>query len=297
MAMKDSTMVLLIMGAVLLGAIWFMTQQTTTAVTPTTSTEPITCSSETAPVVTFRTYDKYDPATSNDGYFMVRKVGEQTWTTVASGGSESFAPGDKLEVLADFNLSAGYAKYTPSYEVPCKAAATFEVGTADFYTSSLAATFWNSQGTAGTAQPLAAGDIKNVKFQFTGTYKEEYGNSEIGYDILNCQANSTQIKDMTIAGLETTAKPSVITTATGMDDYTYKFPVLESNGDTSIYTVTVEADATTDPTSDITCTLYDTNYYIDTVTNIVGNGVQDNDKANLGVDEDSVAATVTIDLS
>lgn len=296
MAMKDSTMVLLVMGAILVGVVWFLTQQPGAPVVQPGVT-PTTCSSETAPEVTFRTYDKYDPAASNDGNFSVRKVGEQTWTTVASGSSLTFAPGDKIEVLADKDFSTGYAKYTPSWEVPCKAAATFEVATADKYTSGLAATFWNSQGTAGTAQPIAAGDTKNVKFQFTGTYKKEYGNSEIGYNIMNCQANSTQIKKLTITGLETAAKPSIISTVSGMDDYTYKFPVLASNTDTNIYTVTVEASATVDPTSDIVCTLYDTNYYIDSLTNIVGKDVQDNDKVNLGVDEGSVAATATILLS
>ena len=269
-----------------------------TDVTPSDGVSDIVCESSTSPTVTFNMVDKYQNAVTQSGTtFKYRKIGESAWNSVNVGSTVDFAPYDKIEVLADPDFTVGYGSYIASWEVPCKESVSFEATTADKYTSSITGTFWNSQGTAATAQALAAGDVKNVKFQFTGTYRADYGNADIGYNILNCKANSTEIDDLVIVGLEETSKPSLITSTSGFDDYTYKFPIIASNEDTDVYTVSVDADDTVNPTADIVCTLYDTNFDIDADTGAIIKGIQDEDKNNLGLDETSVAAIVTLDFS
>lgn len=292
--MKDSTMTLLVFAAIVIGIVWFLRPSETP--TPGVSPEGIVCQSSTSPVVTFSMVDKYSPASAQSGWIKVRKVGTTSWTTVANGATYSAAPGDELEYLADYNFTSGYAVYG-TYTVPCAETALVEIQTADKYTSGITGTFWNSDGQAGTAQAISAGDVKNVEFRFIGTYKKDYGSSDIGYNIFNCKVNSTEIDDFAVPGLEGAAKPSMIATTTGFDDYTYKFPVIESNIKDYKYTASIDADDLVDPANDIVCKLYDTNYDIDADTSAIIQGVQDEDKNNLGLNESAVVAVVTLDLS
>lgn len=267
--------------------------------TPVTE-EGTVCQSDTTVTVTLSAVDKYTKGSANAEWFKYRKVGTSAWTSVISGGTFSATPYSEYEILAG-NFTVGYGVHIPSYVAPCKTADTLEVETADFNTANITGTFFNDAGTASTAQAVGAGDIKNVEFTMTGNWKKDYGNADLGYNVISCKANSTEIDDLEIAGLKSTTDAgiadSVIASTTGFDYYNWEFPVIESNEKLGPYTVTIDADDTINPANDIVCTVYDSEYDIHATTGAVISGIQDEDKNNLGVTEPAVQAFVTLDLS
>lgn len=267
--------------------------------TPVTD-EGTVCQSDTSVTVTLSAVDKYTKGSANAEWFKYRQVGTSTWTSVISGGTFTATPYAEYEILAG-NFTTGYGVHIPSYVAPCKTADTLEVETADKYTSGITGTFFNEAGTASTAQAMGPGDVKNVEFTITGTWKHDFGNAELGYNVISCKANSTEIDNVDIVGLRTTSEAgivdSVISSTTGFDYYNWEFPVITSNNKLGPYTVTIDADDTINPVNDIVCTVYDSDYDIHATNGNVISGIQDEDKNNLGSDESSIAAVVTLDLS
>lgn len=290
--MKESTTTMLIFGVILVAAFYFLGNGTfSPATTPSSENS---CTLDNAPQITVNVVDKYAVATAENVNVAYRKVGETTWSTTTAGSTLELAPGDKIEFLADPSFSVGYGE-DQIYTVPCKVKDSVTLQVAPKISASITGTFWNADGDTA-AQDMGVGDAKTVSFRLTGEHNTDYGNAQIGYNVLNCKVNSTEITDFQINGLQETAKPSIIPATTGMTDYTYKFPVMESNKDYK-YDVYIVASDSVNPTHDIVCTLYDTNYDINQKDGSLIQGVQDESRNNLGLDESTIAATVTIDLS
>jgi hypothetical protein len=303
--MKDGDRNLIIGAGIVIAAIivaWFIFGQTP-ATTPAGG--PIV--QVTGCTVTLSAVDKYTKGSAQaNTWFEYRHLGDATWTSKVTGGTIAVDPGDELEILADYNMTTGYAVHIAKY-VACqnpdgtyKSTDTVEVETADKYTANGTATFYNSDGAAATAEAMIAGDKGvSVELLFKGTYQKDYGNAKVGYNILNCQANSTEIDTLTVTGtgVGTVDVPTNIITATsGFDDYTYKIPAFESNAKISV-DVSIDASDTINPANDIVCTVYDSNFDVDATTNNVISGIQDEDKNNLGLAEPEVQYVGTINLS
>lgn len=293
--MKDSIQMALVVGVLLIGGFYLAGVFDKTPVENGKS--DVVCESSTTAAVTFRLVDAYQTGTNNAGYIEVRRVGSTAWTSVASGSSTNFSPYDEIEILGDYNFTIGYASHVAKYTVPCAGTALVELKSADKNTANITGTFWNAAGSASTVQPMTIGDTKNVKFQFVGNYRRDYGNTEIGYNIMNCVANKTEIQDLAIPELTIADKPSMIEGTTGFTDYTFEVPVFASNAETLQYIATIVASDVIEPIADIRCTVYDTNYYVDSITGIVGTGIQNNTKGNVGSVEPAVMAFVDLDLS
>lgn len=300
--MKEGTRNLFIGAALIMAATvvaWFMFGQNNVADQQTGPVVQVTgCT------VTLSAVDEYTKGSAQaNTWFEYRKIGDQTWTPVVTGGTISTSPGVQYEILADYNFTTGYAVHIPTYTAclvngQYQSTDTVEVETADKYSSGITATFYNSDGTPATAETMIAGDKGvSVELLFKGTYQKNFGSSKVGYNIMNCKANTTEIDTLTVTGTgvgSVDVPTNIITATSGYDDYTYKVPTLESNGKYS-FDISMDASDTVNPgVSNVTCTMYDTNFDIDADTNKVISGIQDEDKNNLGQAEGSIAAVGTI---
>jgi len=255
---------------------------------------PEVCTIERAEL-TFYAQDKYTPATSVNANVAVREVGRTSWQYVDTGDEIEFAPGTKIEYLVDHDFTAGYG-VKGTYEVPCKAINSIEVSIAEPIGANILGTYWNDLEQANTPVEIDAGYSVNVFFRFTGSFRRDLGNANVGYNILNCKYAEDEISSFEIAGLQKETTPDMIPTVAGMKDATYRFPVFESNTATDRYVISIVADELVNPVSNIVCTIYDSNYAIDGRTNEIIGGVEDNDGNNLGLDEGVIAASVTIEV-
>ena len=291
--MKDVWKGMILIAAIMFGILWMTGTFDDGVSVPT----PGVCEIEQT-TVTFSAFNAHlTTAALTTGNFSVREVGRTAWTTVEAGGTFNTEPGLQLEYIFDNAMDEAYAT-TGIYTVPCRRYDTVEVTAALPISANITGTYWNSLGQVNTAETMSAGDSSTVEFRFSGEFRRNLGNSEVGYNVISCRYNETEIDEISIAGLERTSLPSFVSAATGMKDITYRFPVLSSNTAQPRYVMSIIADDTINPgNSNITCTIYDSNYAIDTLTNNVVGGIEDSDGTNLGLAESTRVASVEIVIS
>jgi hypothetical protein len=284
---------------------------------PTTPQAPPSepeCLSTTSPTVTVKTPDVYGGAavTTQNAY---RKCGESSWTDIAGAGTFSANVGDKYEFVfgidSDDDTAEPYGPHITCddpYVVPCSENPTIERSVVDdsLATDLTAVAFDPDDGnqiTASDTITIGAGDIKNVRFKWQGSFEEDFGNRFVGEDsnVLVIRYNTTEIDKVYVTKedgtkLTPTNVPVLLSSSSGYTDRAYKFPVLKSNSE-YWHTLVIDADDTVNPgASNITLYLYDSNWYFDNdvTPSMVKGGVEDEDFAETGA---TAADTLTIVVS
>lgn len=268
-------------------------QSSSTTPVPETGTasNPV-CSSDTQTTVHFSLYNKYTTTESMSGTIKVKIDDQHSWQTV-SGNEMTLNPGDKVTIFVE--PTNGYATYE-TYTVPCKPSAYVEIPIAPMFTSSADMVFINSLGQPNTAEDLSSDSSAVVSFKVATESKHDYGNLGIGYNYLVCKANKSEIKDIIAPKLDNADLGDVedlVTYESGYKYFVFKMPTITSN-DAKTYDLTIQSDETVDPTHNIVCTLYDTDYAIDSLTGKIISGAQDSNGNDLGLDTSAINQTLTV---
>jgi hypothetical protein len=286
---------------------------TTYTVTPTTVPVPggVQCTSNTQPSLTYSAANSYTGAAVQgaSGALRYRILGSETWTQTTLPATITGSAGQVLEMgVLDENTT--WNGVTDVYTMPCESYPKREVKVSPIATAtSVTATIWNPDGTVNSngtnALNMAAGDIKNFKLQLTGVYQSDWGDVSAGENsnIMVCFANKSSISNLVIPSLQSAGfVPSTAYVGTN-DTYAFKVPIIKSNQDTPVYTMTVTASSSVTPTGgpvqdsdDIVCDIYDSGLYLDgTYTNKLGFGVQDENRADHSGSASEVNFKVSID--
>jgi hypothetical protein len=170
----------------------------------------------------------------------------------------------------------------------------------------LTSVFFNSAGTASTAQAVVADEEKKVKVQFSVASKKVFSHSDSDKNPILCfNYNTTEIDSMVV--VDSPGSPKVPQQGQSTEEECW-FAPFKSLKDNSEYTISVvvNTDDTVNPASptDPVLTVYDIDLYTKTRTDGSGTAVPGNvgDRVfgvenDAGTDIGGVNPTVTIDLS
>ena len=274
--------------------------------------------------VTIRTPDLYggSAVTSQN---IIRKLNADgtpysSTTDVAGAATFDANPGDRYEILFGIDSDDDDAEpYGPkiTYTVPCEESPEIEQYVVDDSeaTDLTAIAFDPDDGNqiaAGDEVDIDAGDIKNIKFRFTGAFEEDFGNrfcedDEGVKNVLVVRYNTSEFDDAYVTDLSGNKLPSagvainkLLSASSGFADDTFWFPVIRSNADYE-YKLVLDADDSVNPTGEggnVTVYLYDVNWFIDNdvTPQAWGCGIMDEDSSEIGAAAaDSLSVLITCD--
>jgi hypothetical protein len=244
---------------------------------------------------------KYAPSTSVSGEWARLYLNDVDEGLKADSSTVSVTYGDKVKLAYAINSSVYYAA-VDEFSVPCKAtvstASSLVAGENkphELYQQNAGLTANinnedNSVNSGANKQAIGAGDNDiEVEVSLKGTYED--GWSPYGKLIASCQYNGTQFDEVKLGTFATASCPSVTTdplTDTTNDKQCFELPGMDGvENKKEEFTMIIDADDTVNPNTDIVCTLFDQDYYVNSDTNEVeGPAVEDNDDTNVGLTTD-----------
>ena len=258
------------------------------------------CLSTTTPSITPICIQKHAPGTSLAGQDLLYRVaGAKGWSSGTCGTAiTAFSPYDDVEFIicnqtSTTETDGDYYTLKTSYSVPCKETDSFTIEVAqEAAVANIGVAWKNDNDAVSTAMVLGAGDVKTGYIKFTGQYQRDLGNVQVGKNsnVLTCMYNATEIDKIILGSPEfqTTSKPNLFISDTNSENTTISWfiPVLESNENTGWIPFTIDADNTENPGSssstNIKCTLFDSNYYLHGISGEFDSGVMDEDNNDIG---------------
>lgn len=294
------------------GITWFLTSGGTTpgSFTPTPQPETqIECLSTTSPTVTLSTPDVYGGAAVTTQNIVRKMSGSSpmiSTSDVAGAGTFDANAGDTYQIMFGIDSDDDDEEpYGPivKYTVPCEENPELEIAVVDDAeaTDLTAIAFDPDDGNQITTSDdldVDAGEIKTVKFRWTGSFEEDFGNRWCEDDdgvknVLVVRYNTSTFDKVYATDLSGNKLPTagiainrILSSSSGMTDDTFWFPVIRSNADYE-YKLVLDADSTEEPKgsySNVTAYLYDVSHYIDNDVTPQGwlCGIMDEDANEVG---------------
>lgn len=270
-------------------------------------TQPLQCADPgTSRTVTVSALDdNYNPGTAVTGTstFYYRKSGDTAWT--AAGGSFSATAGAVYELALGTNSSSAQTALPQPVDgpivtatIPCDSASTLEYTfTNDELATSLTAQALDGNDgnviTATDTIDIDAGSPVSIAIDWYAGYEENFGTLACGAmsNVYVVRVNTTTFDDVDLeyngVKLSSTTVPGVVSSASGMKDYAFMGPVIESTKTQGKYpfTLILDPDDTTGPDgtdTNTTVTVYDSFVYYDSDNNQIKCGVEDEDQTEIG---------------
>jgi len=222
--------------------------------------------------------------TTADHEYLVSKNGNDLVDlgSVNDGTAKTLAPGNRLQVLMGHNSSDYYAKMSDVITIPDTGSMILSSGYLDMglyknysSTTSATVTIVNQGGTtangASAEQAINAGDVIDMELSVRGVYQQAF--SPEGDALVVCDINKTTIDDLDLGApfVKSSTVPSQHTVGT-TDDRAISFTMpgfvgVESSKIKSVEFI-IDADDSTAPgnNEDIECTIYDQDWFQDSVS-------------------------------
>jgi hypothetical protein len=198
------------------------------------------------------------------------------------------ARGVNVEMYAGSNQSGSYYAVKKAVVVANEQPQTVSADLAAKATPGNVQSYYvNDQGTANTALTIGAGQTRSGKLSLTGEYQKSVGNADCGANsnVVVFWVNDSQAQNFIYNGQSTIACPKIISNSAVAHIVAKCFaaPVLLSDSSTGEKIFTFQADAANDPGTDVTWDLYDSNWYVNTVTGNYECGICDDTGADVGI--------------
>ena len=278
----------------------------------------VVCDSTTTPELNIKSFDARNVGTAlTEATNLYRMKGTNSWSTFTAGTAFGVIPGEDYEVVMGITTSDfvdnAYGPYFSTGKIPCRESVIMEKAVYnDEVETSLGATFYNADGTAG-AETYSAGQTQTVSIKLVAGTDEFYGNPLIASSgISSLTGQRTAYPNVVCLQLNTTAweKPVRVsfdgvemkqvpiplrhTGSATATDYCYEAPVIDDTlMEENRYLLRLEADGTNAPTNDGVASIYAANFFIDQDGNVRW-GVETDKGVVVGTD---AADTVALDFT
>jgi hypothetical protein len=189
--------------------------------------------------------------------------------------------------------ASGYVAEVIEFEWDGKApkgAVTLEMG--DIMTLSNVISVLNKDGSDNTDSAeyaIGTSEAKNIKLELSGSSKDVYPGGVIVFEAV--KSNYSDVDFNLGSAVDT---PNQFTaSSTGVKVYAFEFPAIDSL-ELKEGIISVTAEDGVNPTADISYTIYDKQFYEDSLTGqIAGPGIEDSDDSDIG--ESAVTGTVYLE--
>lgn len=241
-----------------------------------------------------------------EGTNVYRRVGDTAWTTFTQGTAiTGLIVGERYEMLFGVTTSDmtdnAYGPHIITDPVPCVENVPFADTRLydDSIETALTATFYDENHDA-SEQAVGANDYANVYLKWEAGSEDYFGNPYLPDstpNVLCLDLNTTEFDEpdwVMVDGVEMkkVGTPSRHAASTGDIAYCYEAPIITDAG--VEFKVRLDTDDTVDPAGDSTAYLYAANWYINTDTNNVEYGVEDDQGNAVGTDaSDSLSINVS----
>jgi hypothetical protein len=218
---------------------------------------------------------------------------------INSTSQSTVSPGDTVEVLFGIADSTYYASHFDSKAtVPCKG--TYDVpGKLWTKDTSVSMIVYNTEGFAqpgdGSAynQTMGVGDEKILKFKVTGNYQKYFGNPDVTLNnLMVFDYSRTKFKKVALlkdgAEQPVGAVPVQHSITTGNAASAYQVAKVAGSGEV-LYQVRILADSVLNPDTSVVATMYDADYFYNSLTGKVEMGYEDQNSADVGVASEPTA--------
>ncbi len=261
------------------------------------------CSSETSPNLSVKAYDRETGTALTEATNLYRVKGQKTWSTFTAGTGFGANANDVLEIVmgvdtTDFTDNA----YGQMKEVIVECKETPEVEfemVSDEVETSLVATFLDTDENAN-AETYVAGQTQDVFVKLQAGTKEYFGNPYLpaNSNVIVLDLNSTEWdtpEKVAILGgeeLNAVSVPIRHSAVAGLKAYAYELPVIT---DTSVkIALTLNADDSVAPATDMTAYMYASNYFYNADTQEIEFGVENEEGTAVGTD---ASDSLTLDFT
>lgn len=263
-----------------------------------------TCDSTTSPTLSIDAYDRDTGAALTEGTNIWRVKGRRAWTAFTAGTGFAVDANEEIEFVMGVDTTDwtdnAYGQKVDSFIVPCKETPSVEYEMAnDEVEDSLTATFLDNEETA-SAETYVADQTQDVFIKLQAGSNEYFGNPFLigNVNVLVLGLNSTEWdapEKVSIQGgveLKAVATPQRHAAVAGIIAYAYEMPIITE--DSVKLVLSLNADGTTAPATDMTASMYAANYYYNSDNQEIEFGVETQDGVAVGTDG---ADTVTLDFT
>jgi len=250
------------------------------------------CDSTTSPNITIKAYDKETGTALTEATNLYRVKGDKTWSTFTAGTGFAANAGDTLEIVmgidtTDFTDNAYGQKKEVVVECKETPSVEFEMVNDEVETS-LSATFLDAEESA-SAETYVAGQTQDITIKLQAGVKEYFGNPYIGgnSNVLVLNLNTSEWDAPTkvsVGGVELSkvATPQRHVAVASMIAYAYEMPVITDVATKIV--VSMNADDTNAPATDMTAHMYAGNYYYNADNQAIESGVENEEGLAVGTD-------------
>lgn len=268
----------------------------------------ISCESSTAPSITVTGAQISKSGTAVSGATIAHRLkGSSAWKAGVYGTAiTGYAPGSVVEMVLGNQSGTTGSYYAQAKElaVPCAQNVPVNADLAKEATAANVQLYYkNDQGTPNTAITLGTGQTKTGYVVLTGEYQNAFGDASCGANsnVAVLFYNKSQIQNIRIGDWAEVSCPKSVTNSAVANNVSKCFsaPVLTSDQTTGEVALTLQADASNNPTTDIVMSLLDSNLVKNTVTGEYSCGAADDTGADTGIATviDSTAPEMTIAIS
>jgi len=257
-----------------------------------------TCDSTTSPNLTIKAYDKEAGTALTEATNLYRVKGDKTFSTFTAGTGFDANAGDTIEIVmgittSDFTDNAyGQMK---EIVVECKETPSVEYEMVnDEIETELTATFLDAEESA-SAETYVAGQTQDITIKLQAGVKEYFGNPYIGgnSNVLVLNLNTTEWdapEKVSVGGVELkkVATPQRHVAVASMIAYAYEMPVITDVATKIV--VSMNADDTTAPATDMTAHMYAGNYFYNADNQEIESGVENEEGLAVGTDASDTLA-------